>query len=164
MKSSLWRLTYQLWLNINHRYSCMVQANYAVVVTSSNIREEFCWHWKVIYSRIYFVSTRITGIPCFVWAVRELNSPTETKNFLLAKYEENQSRAVPVIYAHCLNLSIRVAWLMVSNAAQRSSNSKTEHVPESAAISKSFVTQGGKFLCYVACGKQVLTPPKYCCY
>ena len=42
--------------------------------------------------------------------------------------------------AHWCNLLMRMEWSMVSNAALRSRNTNTEHAPESAAISKSFVT------------------------
>lgn len=38
------------------------------------------------------------SIPCLFCAVRGVNSATETKHFLRARYEENQSRAVPVMF------------------------------------------------------------------
>ena len=82
--------------------------------------------------------------PCgtlfFVCAVLEVNSPTETKKFLLVRYEEKQSNTVPVMPAQGFSLCMRMEWSMVSKSAVKSSNINIKHAPESAAISKSFVT------------------------
>ena len=62
----------------------------------------------------------------------------ETKCVLFARYERNQERTVPV-RARSERRFRRMAWEMVSKAAERSRRMSRLMWPESAAIRRSFV-------------------------
>jgi len=73
-------------------------------------------------------------------AVEETNSPMRTEKVLSDKYDLNHANAVPSMPTHSYRREIKIPWSKVSNAAERSNNTKIAQFPESVASNRSFDT------------------------
>ena len=80
------------------------------------------------------------GTPQCRGARDEVASPIPMENCLPVRYDLNHSRAVPDMPTECCSRVIRIVWSIVSKAAVRSSSTRIEQYPESAAIRRSLTT------------------------
>lgn len=68
------------------------------------------------------------GIPHLRGADEDVNSPMVTEKLLFVKYQFKTTPSIPTNLSSC---EIRISWSIVSNAALKSSNTKTAAFPES---------------------------------
>ena len=95
-------------------------------------------------------STEPCGTPNMRGEEEEAELLITTHWFLSGRYDQNHWRAVERMPKTVSRRKRRIWWSIVSNAAERSSKSRTEILSSSITFSKSFTT---RFICCVRCGR-----------
>ena len=86
-------------------------------------------------------NTEPCGTPNMTGEKEEAELLTTAHWFLSRRYDRNHWRAVEQMPKTVSRRERRICWLIVSNAAERSSKSKTEILSSSIAFNKSFTTR-----------------------